>query len=164
MKPILKQKGKMMFRKMFVTCLALVLALSLTLQAAPALAQSESTDPGAGSKGVLATIRKVTLLEGFPPRIRIDGALPPGCTNLVVDKPIVGKPNPDTSITPITIRVRGVWMPSAVCTILPKRFTVTVTLDPFELNLAPGRYLVRVNPRKGQYLNQVLITIPPGLD
>lgn len=153
-----------MFRKMFVTCLALVLAMSMALQAAPAFAQDSSTDPGAGFQGVLATIKKVSLLEGFPPRIRIDGALPPGCTNLVVDKPIVGKPNPDTSITPITVRVRGVWMLGAVCTILPKRFTTTVTIDPFELNLAPGLYLVRVNPRKGQYLNQVLITIPPGLD
>ncbi len=153
-----------MFRKMFVTCLALVLAMSMALQAAPAFAQDSSTDPGAGFQGVLAAIKKVSLLEGFPPRIRIDGALPPGCTNLVVDKPVVGKPNPDTSITPITIRVRGVWMPGAICTILPKRFTTTVTIDPFELNLAPGIYLVRVNPRKGQYLNQVLITIPPGLD
>ncbi len=153
-----------MFRKMFVICLALALAISMALQAAPALARSESTDPGAGSLGVLAAIKKVSLLEGFPPRIRIDGALPPGCTNLVVDRPVVGKPNPDTSITPITIRVRGVWMPGAICTILPKRFTTTVTINPFELNLAPGLYLVRVNPRKGQYLNQVLITIPPGLD
>ncbi len=153
-----------MFRKMFVTCLALVLAMSMALQAAPALAQDSSTDPGAGFQGVLASIKKVSLLEGFPPRIRIDGALPPGCTSLIVDKPVVGKPNPDTSITPITVRVRGVWMFGAVCTILPKRFTTTVTIDPFELNLAPGLYLVRVNPRKGQYLNQVLITIPPGLD
>lgn len=153
-----------MYRKMFVTCLALVLAMSMALQAAPAFAQDRSRDPGAGFQGVLATIKKVSLLEGFPPRVRIDGALPPGCTSLVVDKPVVGKPNPDTSITPITIRVRGVWMPGAVCTILPKRFTTMVTIDPFELNLAPGLYLVRVNPRLGQRSNQVLITIPPGLD
>jgi len=122
----------MKFRKVFVSCLALVLALSMALQSAPALAQSKSTESGAGFQGVLASIKKVSLLEGFPPRIRIDGALPPGCTSLIVDKPVVGKPNPDTSITPITIRVRGVWQIGAVCTILPKRFTTTVTIDPFE--------------------------------
>ncbi|HMN00927.1 MAG TPA: hypothetical protein PKC99_18145 [Anaerolineales bacterium] len=154
----------MKFRKVFVSCLALVLALSMALQSAPALAQSKSTESGAGFQGVLASVKKVSLLEGFPPRIRIDGALPPGCTSLIVDKPVVGKPNPDTSITPITIRVRGVWQIGAVCTILPKRFTTTVTIDPFKLNLAPGLYLVRVNPRKGQYQNQILINIPPGLD
>lgn len=153
-----------MYRKMFVICLTLALAASMALQAAPALARSESTDPGAGSLGILASIKRVSLLEGFPPRIRIDGVLPPGCTNLVVDKPVIGKSNPNISITPITIRMRGVWMPGAVCTIRPKRFTTTVTIDPFELNLDPGIYLVRVNPRNGQTLNQVLITIPDGLD
>ena len=154
-----------MFRNMLVTCLALVLALSMTVQAAPALAQSKSTDLGAGSQGILTAVNKVSLLRGlFPPRVRIEGTLPDGCTKLVVDKPVVGKLNPNTSITPITILVRGVRQPDAICTAVPKRFTRTLTLDPFKLHIAPGRYLVRVNPRIGQNLNTVLITIPPGLD
>ena len=154
-----------MFRNMLVTCLALVLALSMMLQAAPALAQSQSTDSKIGSQGVLTAINKVSLLRGlFPPRVRIEGILPDGCTKLVVDKPVVGKLNPNTSITPITILVRGVRQPDAICTAVPKRFTTTLTLDPFKLHIAPGRYLVRVNPRIGQNLNTVLITIPPGLD
>lgn len=153
-----------MFRKMFVTCLALLLALSLALQTAPAFAQGGGSDPGAGSPGVWAEITSVSRLNGFPPRIRIDGVLPPGCNNLSVSKPVIGKPNPDTSITIVTILVRGVWQPGVVCTPFPKRFTTTVTLDPFKLNLAPGLYLVRINPRSGQKPNQVFINIPPLLD
>jgi hypothetical protein len=154
-----------MFRNMFVTCLALVLALSMMLQAAPALAQGKSTDSRIGSQGVFTAINKVSLLRGlFPPRVRIEGTLPDGCTKLVVDKPVVGKLNPNTSITPITILVRGVRQPDAICTAVPKRFTTTLTLDPFKLHIVPGRYLVRVNPRIGQNLNKVLVTILPGLD
>jgi hypothetical protein len=153
-----------MFRNMFVTCLALVLALSTMLQAAPALAQGKSRDSGTGSQGVLTVIKNVSLLKGFPPRVRVDGILPAGCTRLVVDKPVVGEPNRNSSITPITILVRSVRQPGVYCTTLPKPFKVTVTLDPFRPYLKPGRYLVRVNPSRGQHLNHVLITIPPGLD
>jgi hypothetical protein len=154
-----------MFRNMLVACLALVLAVSVIVQATPALAQGESTDQGGGSQGILTAVNKVSLVRGlFPPRVRIEGTLPDGCTKLLVDKPIVGKLNPNTSITPITILVRGVRQPGVYCATVLKPFKVTVTLDPFRLHLKPGRYLVRVNPRTGQNLNQVLITIPPGLD
>jgi hypothetical protein len=161
---ISRQKGKSMLRNMFVTCLALVLALSMTLQAARALAQEESRDSGAGSQGFLTAITKVSLLKGFPPRVRIEGTLPNGCTKLVVDQPVVGKLNPNTSITPVTILVRGVRQHGAVCATVLKPFAVTLTLDPFKFHLAPGRYRVRINPRMGQDPNQILITIPPGLD
>jgi hypothetical protein len=127
-----------MFKKMFMIGLALVLALSMGLQAAPALAQGT--------------------------RIQINGTLPAGCYKLKVSAPVVGKPNPDTSITPITIRVRGVWVRGTLCTEILKRFTTTVTIDPLKLNLAPGRYLVRFNPVNGRTRHKVRISIPFGLD
>ena len=150
-----------MFKKMFVISLALVLALSLGLQAAPALAQGGGSEPGAVFQPVVpAEIKNVTLLKGFPPRIRINGVLPAGCYQLKVSAPEVGKPNPNTSITPITVWVQGVWSRGAVCAFTPQRFTTTVTIDPFKLKLTPGRYLVQFNPVNGQTQHEIWISIP----
>jgi hypothetical protein len=153
-----------MFKKMFMIGLALVLALSMGLQAAPALAQGSSS-PATGFQPVVpAEIKNVTLLNGYPTRIQINGTLPAGCYKLKVSAPVIGKPNPDTSITPITIRVRGVWVRGTLCTEILKRFTTTVTIDPLKLNLAPGRYLVRFNPVNGRTRHKIGISIPFGLD
>jgi hypothetical protein len=154
-----------MFKKMFVISLALMLALSMGLQAAPVLAQSGSSDPGVVFQPVVpAEIQNVTLLKGFPPRIRINGVLPAGCYLLKVSAPVVGKPNPNISITPITIWVQGVWGRGAFCASTPQRFSTTVTIDPFKLKLAPGRYPVRFNPVNGRTHHEVWISIPLGLD
>ena len=153
-----------MFKKTFMIGLALVLALSMGLQAAPALAQGSSS-PATGFQPVVpAEIKNMTLLNGYPTRIQINGTLPAGCYKLKVSAPVVGKPNPDTSITPITIRVRGVRVRGTVCTQTPKRFTTTVTINPLKLDLAPGRYLVRFNPVNGRTRHKVRISIPFGLD
>ena len=153
-----------MFKKTFMISLALVLALGLGLPAAPALARSSSS-PATGFQPVVpAEIKNMTLLNGYPTRIQINGTLPAGCYKLKVSAPVVGKPNPDTSITPITIRVRGVRVRGTVCTQTPKRFTTTVTINPLKLDLAPGRYLVRFNPVNGRTRHKVRISIPFGLD
>jgi hypothetical protein len=152
-----------MFKKMFVISLALMFALSLGLQAAPVLAQDGGSETGAVFQPVVpAEIKNVTLLKGFPPRIRINGVLPAGCYKLKVSAPVVGRPNPNTSVIPITIWAQGVWGRGAVCASSPQRFSTTVTLDPFKLN--PGRYLVRFNPVNGQTRHEVWISIPAGWD
>ena len=154
-----------MFKKMFVISLVLVLALSMGLQAAPALAQGGDSEPGAVFQPVVpAEIKNLTLLKGFPPRIQINGVLPAGCYQLKVSAPMVGRPNPNTSTTPITIWVQGVWGRGAVCTPTPQRFSTIVTLDPFKLKLALGRYLVRFNPVNGRTQHEIWISFPPGLD
>jgi hypothetical protein len=149
-----------MFKKMFMIGLALVLVLSMGMQAAPVLAQSSSA-PATGFEPVVpAQINNVVLLNNFPARIQIDGTLPAGCYKLKVSAPRIGKPNPKTSITPITIRVRGVRVRGTLCTEMLKRFTTTVTIDPFKLKLARGRYLVRFNPVNGRTRHTVRISVP----
>jgi hypothetical protein len=153
-----------MFKKMLWISLALVLALGMGLPAVPVLAQGGSS-PATGFQSVVpAEIKNVTLLNEFPARIQINGVLPAGCYKLKVSPPVVGKPNPNTSITPITIRVRAVWQRGTPCTEILKRFSTTVTIDPLKLNLAPGRYLVRFNPVNGRTRHKVGIIIPFGLD
>ncbi len=147
-----------MFKKTLMIGLALLLVLGLGWQYVPVQAQGVRSLPPA----VPAILRSATLLRGFPPRIQITGALPPGCYQLHVSAPVIGKPNRTTSVRPIHIRVRGIQ--SKTCTSRLQRFTTTVTIDPFKLNLPAGRYLVRFNPVKGQTRFRVFFTIPRGLD
>jgi hypothetical protein len=150
-----------MLKKMFVISLVLVLALSMGLQAAPVLAQGGDSDPGAGFQSVVpAEIKNVTLLNGLPPRIQINGTLPASCYQLHVSAPVVGEPNSTSSITPITIRVLGVWLPGTLCNEMLKHFSTTVAIDPFKLKLTPGRYLVQFNPVNGQTQHEIWISIP----
>ena len=153
-----------MFKKMIFIGLALLLAASMATQAAPALAQGRSSPVTDIPPVVQAEINHVVGLQGFPPRIRVTGTLPAGCYKLKVSAPVVGKPNPDTSITPITVRVRGIWLRGTLCTQTPQRFATTVTIDPLQLHLAPGRYVVRFNPLKGRTRHRIGINIPFGPD
>lgn len=153
-----------MFKKIIMISLALLLALSMGLQAAPALAQGGSSPATGFVPVVQAEIKNVVMLNGFPARILVSGMLPAGCYKLKVSAPVVGNPNPNTSITPIIIRVRGVWLRGAVCTQTLQRFTTTVKIDPVKLNLAPGRYVVRFNPVDGRTRHRIGINIPFGPD
>jgi hypothetical protein len=157
-------KGKTMFKKMFMLCLSLLLALNLGLQVTPALAQDGSATPGTGFQPVVPVqIKNVSLLTAYFAHIQVNGTLPASCYELKVSEPRVGKPNPETAVTLITIQLRGVWKRGTICKQQPKRFSTTVTINPLKLHLAPGRYLVRFNPVNGQTHYKVWITIPRGL-
>jgi hypothetical protein len=154
-----------MFKKTLMFGLALLLVLSLGAQAGVVLAKEITVEPGTSvPPHVPVLIQSVTLLNGFPPRIRVTGVLPAGCYHLKVGTPQVGKPLMDAYLTPITIQVRGVWGRGTVCSSAPQRFATTVTIDPIQLNLAAGRYVVRISPGWGQRPHLILITIPHGLD
>ena len=153
-----------MFKKMILIGLALLITASMGTQAASALAQGSPSSVTGVPPVVQAEIKHVVGLQDFPLRIRVTGTLPAGCYKLKVSTPVVRKPNPDTSITPIIVRVRGIWLRGTVCTQTLQRFATTVTIDPLQLNLAPGRYVVRFNPLRGRTRHRIGINIPFGPD
>jgi hypothetical protein len=109
---------------------------------------------------VQARITKVVLLKTNPPKIRITGTLPSSCYQARVSAPRVGSGDISGPATPITIHVHAVrTRGQIVCSQALARFTKTVTLDPARLNLAPGRYLVRVNPESYPGRFQVVLRV-----
>ena len=92
---------------------------------------------------VTASITKVLTLERFPPQFKISGTLPSTCYSLRISTPHV-------SGHVISIFLRGTKPAGLLCTLMPRPFSTTVTLDPAKLKLAPGRYTVLFNPVNGQ--------------
>ncbi|MBI5933868.1 MAG: hypothetical protein HY867_09185 [Chloroflexi bacterium] len=147
-----------MLKKTVLTSLALLLVLGLAFQTIPVRALKEDLPISATP----VILHKAILLRGFPPNFLVTGIMPAGCYKLRVNPPEVGRQNPNTSITPITIRVFGIQ--SNTCTSRPHLFITIVTVDPIKLNLSAGRYVARFVSiqRKGRL--PVFFTIPHGLD
>jgi hypothetical protein len=148
-------------KKLFMGSLTAMLFLSMVFQVAPVLAQGS----GAGSDQipralVQARITNVVLFKTNPPKIRITGTLPSSCYHARVSIPRVGEHNFSGPVIPITVNVYAIRTRGQVlCSQALKRFTKTVTLDPARLNLGPGSYRVKVNPKTNQGQFQVILRI-----
>jgi len=57
--------------------------------------------------------------------------------------------------------MRGVYLRGSVCSQVTKPFSAKVTLDPAKLNLAPGKYVVLVNPVNGKSPYRAEFTVRP---
>lgn len=147
-----------MLKKTLITSLALLLVLGLAFQTVPARALKEDMPISATP----VILHKAILLRGFPPSFLVTGIMPAGCYKLRVNPPEVGRLNPNTTITPITIRVFGIQ--SNTCMSRPHRFITIVTVDPVKLNLPAGRYVARFVSIQRKSRLPVFFTVPHGLD
>jgi hypothetical protein len=149
-----------MFKKFFVGGLALLLVLGLAFSATPAFAQS--TAPGATPVPLeplkLATITNVAMKLTYPPQLVINGTLPSTCQVPVVTR-LVGPVGVNGSLPTISIFVKGQPKPDVACILALKSFSTSLTLDATSLKVAPGKYLVLVNPVNGISRFQTSITV-----
>jgi hypothetical protein len=82
------------------------------------------------------------VLEAHPAQFKIIGTLPASCYQVRILAPqVAGKV--------ISVFVQGVAPKGAVCGILRKPFSSTVTLNPTQLKLPLGKYAVLFNPING---------------
>jgi hypothetical protein len=150
-----------MFKKLFLGGLSMLLVLGLALSATPAFAQS--TGPGTGPIITpvplkLATITNIFMKLTFPPQMVINGTLPSACyVPQVLTK--VNPANPNGSVPTISIFVQAMSKPGAICTQALKSFSTSVNMDARTLKVAPGKYLVLVNPVNGASRFQTTLVI-----
>lgn len=149
------------FKKLFFVGLALALVLSMVLQTTPAFALgSKAGATPAPLKVTLANIKSMTVLEIYPPRLKITGTLPSPCYQLSVSILGASPVTHNASTRTLIILVRGVAPANMICIQGIKSFSTTVTLDPAKLNLAPGTYVAMVNPVNGQSSFKMRFTVP----
>ena len=147
-----------MFKKLFMGGLTMLLALALALSATPAFAQS--TSPGATPVPLnLATITGIAIKETYPPQMVIMGYLPSACHVPVVTT-VVGQPiGVKNTLPTLSVFVKAQPKVGVVCTLALKNFTSSLTLDARSLKVAPGKYLVQVNPINGVSRFQTTIVV-----
>lgn len=155
--PKVERKYKM-FRKLFLGGLALMLVLGMSLQTAPAFAQTITP--------IRATLKSVSLEMTIPTglqQIRVTGTLPSACYSLSVSTPQVVR-GANSSKPYISVRVMGIPNPGVTCTQVLQKFTTLVSIDANKLNLAPGTYDVLFNPVNGRSRFKVAIIIRPRFE
>lgn len=141
---------------------AMLLVLSLALNATPAFAQG--TAPGSGPASTaavplkLATITDIATLLTYPAQLVIAGKLPSPCYSAKVTYTVV---QPDEMVSvpvpTISIYVWAVPKPNVMCSQVVTAFSTTISAG--ALKLAPGRYLVLINPVNGQSAFKTTIVI-----
>ena len=151
------------FKKLFLVGLALALVLGMVFQTTPAFAlgSKAGATPTPLKVTTLATIKSMTVLEIYPPQLKITGTLPSSCYQLSVStRAVSSTTQANASTGMVFIWVRGVALANVVCMQSLKLFSTTVTLDPAKLNLAPGKYVAMVNPVNGQSSFKMRFTVP----
>ncbi len=140
-----------MFKKFILGGLSMLLVIGLAFSASPAFAQSST--PGATpippEPLKLATITSIVTKLSFPPQLVINGTLPSACHVPVVTTLIAQPVGIKGALPVISIFVKAQPKPGVVCTLALKSFSTSVNLDPRAMKLAPGKYLVLVNPVNG---------------
>lgn len=155
-----------MFKKIFSYGWVFILMMGMILYTVPAHARGMGSD-AAVVNTVYARIKKVTLLSGYPPKLKIVGTLPSPCYSpsaLVVmynnspDNGSVNLPN-------IKVDVMGKVKPNTVCASMLVPFSLNVSINPVKLKINPGKYIVLVNPvNSGNKFRIPIRILPTGLD